>query len=401
MIKVELNEVIDLFNGFAFKSNDYVESSKVLNCRMSNIRPDGSFNILYNPKFLPNDFTIKYENYLLKDGDLIVAMTDLAGDPKILGVPTLVTTNGYNVLLNQRVGKLVLKRPDLLYIPWLRYNLSRKEVQKYYSKFSNGGLQINLGKSDLLSYKIEIPPLATQKAIAEKLDKADALRKKDQELLKQYDELAQSIFIEMFGDPVQNEKGWEKNYLEDLTNLITDGKHGNCNDEKDSGYYFISAKDIFNGKINYSKSRQIPKSEFDEVDRRTNLQINDLVMVNTGATIGKMAVVENEILTRKTTFQKSVAVIKPLHNLINVNFLKYVFELRIDAFANIGSGTAIKNLLLSDMRKFKIISPPLELQNQFAEKIKNIETQKELVKKQAEASENLFQALLQESFSFT
>lgn len=67
--------------------------------------------------------------------------------------------------------------------------------------------------------KIPLPPLATQKAIAEKLDKADALRKKDQELLKQYDELAQSIFIEMFGDPVQNEKGWDLINFEEVLKL--------------------------------------------------------------------------------------------------------------------------------------------------------------------------------------
>lgn len=64
--------------------------------------------------------------------------------------------------------------------------------------------------------QIPLPPLSTQKAIAEKLDKADALRKKDQELLAQYDELAQAIFIDMFGDPVKNEKGWEKMIFSDI-----------------------------------------------------------------------------------------------------------------------------------------------------------------------------------------
>jgi len=87
---VKLSSICDLQNGYAFKSNDYVESSNTLSCRMSNIRPGGRFDLDYNPRFLPDSFKKKYDQYLLKDGDLVIAMTDLANNPKILGVPTIV-----------------------------------------------------------------------------------------------------------------------------------------------------------------------------------------------------------------------------------------------------------------------------------------------------------------------
>lgn len=263
--------------------------------------------------------------------------------------------------------------------------------------FKGAGLK-HISKGYISKIEIPLPPLSTQKHIAQILDDAAALRDKTRQLIKEYDALAQSIFLDMFGDPVRNEKGWEKKSLNLLTNLITDGKHGNCNDEVNSGYYFISAKDVNNNTINYNKAREIPENEFLEVDRRTNLQAGDLVMINTGATIGRMAIAKNIPETRRTTFQKSVAVIKVKKGIIDVQFLKYVFTLRLESFANKGSGSAIQNLLLSEMKRFKIILPPLELQNQFAEKIALIEQQKELAKQELKETEDLFNCLLQKAF---
>ena len=79
----KLSSICDLQNGFAFKSSDYIEISNTLCCRMSNIRPNSSFDIAYNPKYLPDSFIDKYSDYLLKDGDLIIAMTDMANEASL------------------------------------------------------------------------------------------------------------------------------------------------------------------------------------------------------------------------------------------------------------------------------------------------------------------------------
>mgnify|MGYP005863145571 CR=1 FL=1 len=173
---LRLSEVCDLRNGFAFKSSDYVEKSNTLNIRMSNIRPSGLFDLDYSPKYLPDNFYLKYIDFALKDGDIIIAMTDMANDPKILGVPTIVYTNGKNLLLNQRVGKLVLKDRSLVNINYLQYALNRDVIKDYYKNFAGGGLQLNLGKKELLSVQIPLPSLSTQQQIARILDQADALR---------------------------------------------------------------------------------------------------------------------------------------------------------------------------------------------------------------------------------
>ena len=246
--------------------------------------------------------------------------------------------------------------------------------------------------------EIPLPPLPQQQKIANILDAADLLRQKDKALVVKYDELTKALFLDMFGDPVSNPKGWKVKNLGQITNLVTDGKHGNCSDEPGSGYYFVSAKDIRNNKINYINSREIPKEEFEEVDKRTNLQPGDLVMINTGATIGRMAIASNIPETRRSTFQKSVAVIKVKEDIISSFFLQYVFELGLETFANMGSGSAIKNLLLSEMRRFNIILPNINLQKQFAERVQVIEQQKGIAQKSLEKSEELFNSLLQKAF---
>ena len=90
--------------------------------------------------------------------------------------------------------------------------------------------------------------------------------------------------------------------LEDICLQITDGKHGDCENEENSGYYFVSVKDIDDGAINYSNARQITKFDFEETDKRTKLENEDILITNSG-TIGKFVFI-NSPLSRKTTFQK-------------------------------------------------------------------------------------------------
>lgn len=141
--------------------------------------------------------------------------------------------------------------------------------------------------------------------------------------------------------------------LKDITLLITDGKHGDCNDQESSGYYFISCKDVANGLINYENARQITQKDFEDTDRRTNLQANDIVITNSG-TIGRMAIVKDVPITRKTTFQKSVAIIKPDIQKVLPQYLYYNLQYNVVYLINNSVGSAQKNLLLSTLREFAL-----------------------------------------------
>ena len=141
--------------------------------------------------------------------------------------------------------------------------------------------------------------------------------------------------------------------LEQLCIRITDGKHGDCQNEADSGYFFISCKDVYEGKIDYSAARQITKKDFEDTHRRTQLEANDILITNSG-TIGRMALIKEQEITYRTTFQKSVAIIKPLQKIILPQYLYYRLLSLKNQLVNDSNGAAQKNLLLSTMRAFKL-----------------------------------------------
>lgn len=153
--------------------------------------------------------------------------------------------------------------------------------------------------------------------------------------------------------------------LAEITNLITDGKHGDCADEFDSGYFFISAKDVKDGKISYEGARQITKADFEDTHRRTRLEPDDIIITNSG-TIGRMAIVQDSELTRRTTFQKSVAIIKPKKSVVEPKFLYYTFLAQVGYLIELSGGTAQKNLLLGDLRRFKLKLPHVKTQKKIA-----------------------------------
>ena len=159
--------------------------------------------------------------------------------------------------------------------------------------------------------------------------------------------------------------------LEDICLQITDGKHGDCENEENSGYYFVSVKDIDDGVINYSNARQITKFDFEDTDKRTKLENEDILITNSG-TIGKFVFV-NSPLSRKTTFQKSVAIIKPNKNKIIPKFLYYYLISEKRRLVEYAGGTTQKNLLLRDIRNFEVEIPYETHQKKIIEILNNID----------------------------
>ncbi len=156
---------------------------------------------------------------------------------------------------------------------------------------------------------------------------------------------------------------WSQEQLGDLCSLITDGKHGDCRNEDNSGYYFISCKDVKDGRINYENSRQIVHGDFAETHRRTDLNPGDVLLTNSG-TIGRLAIAPDDDKTPRTTFQKSVAILKPLSDKITSHFLYYSLAADQNRLINSAGGAAQKNLLLGELRRFSIRVPSLSVQNE-------------------------------------
>jgi type I restriction enzyme S subunit len=164
---------------------------------------------------------------------------------------------------------------------------------------------------------------------------------------------------------VQNKSGWPSIKLDEICANITDGKHGDCEDQPGSGYYFLSCKDIYDGKIHYDRARQITEFDYIETNRRTKLTAGDVLITNSGS-IGRMAIVQDSEITNRSTFQKSVAILKPNVRYILSRFMLYAIQADLPRLTSFASGTAQKNLLLRDLRSFEIPLPPLPIQRRIA-----------------------------------
>lgn len=198
--RVKLEKICDLKNGYAFKSSDYIDKSNTLNFRMSNIKPGGISDIAYNPRYLPDSFAVKHKEFLLQQNDLVVAMTDLANDPKILGIPTIVKADGRNLLLNQRVGKIINKDESKISLNYLAIALMDDRIREYYKTLGGGGLQVNISKQDILSVEITLPPLAIQKQIVEKIEDERALFESAKKLIEIYDQKTKEAIAKLWAE---------------------------------------------------------------------------------------------------------------------------------------------------------------------------------------------------------
>ena len=161
--------------------------------------------------------------------------------------------------------------------------------------------------------------------------------------------------------------------LGDITIQMYDGKHGDCKDEENSGYYFISVKDLNDFEINYKNARQITKSDFEANYQRTLLENGDTIYANTGDTIGKSLFVIDNTLAKYTSFQKSIAVIKPDKKQVNPRYLFYLLKYLTPQLRNAATGSSQKNLLLSTMRNFELSIHERKLQNKIASVLGNID----------------------------
>lgn len=252
--------------------------------------------------------------------------------------------------------------------------------------------------------RIPLPPLPIQEKIAAILDKADELRLKDQELQDKYDELAQAIFIDMFGDPVRNEKGWEVKRLEDLTSKIHSGntpKGGSAVYTK-TGIQFYRSQNVWKNRLDLDDIAFIDEATHLNM-RNSSLMFRDILITKTGRIN-----TENSSLGRAAMFLGAdntaninghVYLIRINSSDINHSFVLYILtsiQYR-DYIRKVCVGGIDKRQLNKEhIESFPIITPPLHLQEEFAKKIELINNLK--AKANTERSEELFQSLLQRAF---
>ena len=246
--------------------------------------------------------------------------------------------------------------------------------------------------------KIPLPPLAEQKRIAGILDAADALRAKRRAALAQLDALAQSLFLDRFGDPVTNPRGWEVvplNSVAELENGDRSSNYPSGTDILESGVLFLSTKNISGSRLVFEKCQFISEAKFQSLSRG-KLRRNDLVITLRG-TLGSCAIFDCEFDTGFINAQ--ILILHPgakivstyLHALLTTEPMKRHFE-------KLATGVAVRQLTGKQIGNLSIPLPPLPLQQSFAAAVESIEKQKARHREHLAGLDALFASLQHRAF---
>lgn len=284
-----------------------------------------------------------------------------------------------------------------------KHNLNPKYIvyylksQSFYiekSKYARGFKVMEIKPTDIANIPIPIPPKSTQFAIVSELDKINELIRLKKEQLKDFDNLAQSLFYEMFGDPVENEKGWEVKKLNDICD-VRDGTHDSPKYLQNSEYILITSKNIVNGSIDFENVNYISEEDYIKINKRSKVDNGDIIMPMIG-TIGNPIIAHIDG-THKFCI-KNVALIKFLAD-STVNNMFIVNLMRCSSFSsyllNQNKGGTQKFVALGAIRKLPIPLPPLSLQQLFAQRIDQIEREKSEVQKSIQDLETLLASRMQ------
>lgn len=346
-----LGDYVEILSGYAFNSKLFNEDG--VGKPIIRIRDVGKkdSNTFYSGEY--------DDKYLINKGDYLIGMD---------GEFRIAEWEGKESLLNQRVCKIWSKNVEMLNDGYL-IRMLPKELKQIEDTTSFATVK-HLSVKKINNIKISLPPLETQKKIAAILDEADKLRQLDKQLIEKYDALTQSLFLDMFGDPVTNPKGWDLVDFKDVL-VLKRGFDLPVQDRTRGDFPIMAA----NGILDWHNEFKVKGPG---------------VVTGRSGTLGKVHFIENNYWPLNTALYSQ--------DLKRNNPLYILFLLRNFRVERFSRGAGVPTLNRNLVHSEKIISVPIELQNQFAERVEAIEAQKALAQKSLEKSEELFNSLLQKAF---
>ena len=264
----------------------------------------------------------------------------------------------------------VVVNPNLLFNEYLYYFFSSQKDN--LQKMGTGATIKYISREKFENFIIPVPPLSEQERIVSELDLLSGIIEKKKAQLKEYDQLAQSIFYDMFGDPVTNEKGWEVKKLGEVCN-ITCGQDYKAVEDKRGKYPIYGT----GGIMGWANSYRCPK---------------DSVIIGRKGNINNPIKVDVNFWNVDTAFG-----ITPNKKMMDVNYFFYFCKWY--DFTQHDVSVTIPSLRRTDILKITLPLPPLSLQHSFAEKIEAIEKQKELIKQSISETETLFNSRMDYYFN--
>lgn len=378
---VKLDSVVEVLSGFAFKSSSFNKNLQGLPIiRIQNVAEENA----------EEDFVYWDENYkekfLIDDGDILLS---LSGNIK-LGI----WRNG-KALLNQRIIKVCEKEGvDKGYLFYFLLS-----AVKNIAALGKEAVISNVSVNDFKMLLIPLPPLETQKKIAAVLEKADQLRKDCQQMEQELNSFAQAMFIDMFGDPVRNPKGWELTYLPNHGSF----KNGLNFSKDDSG---VSLKYLGVGDFkSLSSIRELDNLGFVDVNSLPTddylLKNGDLVFVRSNgnkALVGRCISIYPD--DEPVTFSGFCIRYRIESDSMEPEWLNYMLRTASmkQAMLEGGQGANIQNINQKILSSLEIPLPPMDKQSLFCKAIESYRESLSQLNEYSQEINDLFNSLMQKAF---
>ncbi|WP_331422717.1 restriction endonuclease subunit S [Acinetobacter nosocomialis] len=394
----KLGDVADFIRGITYKPNDLVENfseGSTVCMRTANVQVQLKQDDLLS---VPDNL-VKNEDKFLIEGDILVS-----------------TANSWNLVGKCCwVPKLEYSATAGGFISILRANQEKLDQRYLYHWFNSPNTQLlarncgrqttNISNMDLercLSIKIPLPPLAEQRRIASILDQADMLRQKRQQAIEKLDQLLQATFIDMFGDPVSNPKGWDLVKVGDIVDEFIGGKNIECPDERESKYKILKVSAVTSKVYKPDESKFAPNNF--EPNPLAIVEQGDLLFsrANTTELVAATAYVwdtpENIVLPDKL-WKFSISDDSKVNKLYLWDLFKNT-EFR-NELSKLSSGTSgsMKNISKGKLNEMLMPLPPKEQQDKFAETSTKLWEQIKTFRRSSASLNSLFKTLQNQAFS--
>ncbi len=320
-------------------------------------------------------------NRIFPKGSILLAMYGSIGKLAIAG---------RDISCNQAILGIQIKDKEHLDINYLRLWLTSIKATLEFQ--GRGVTQQNISKSIVEKLEIPLPPLEEQRRIAAILDKADGVRRKRKEAIRLTEELLRSTFLEMFGDPVTNPKGWEVSPFGSLGKLDRGkSKHRPRNDPSLLGgkYPLIQTGDVANSKGVIKKYTQ---TYSDKGLAQSRMWPAGTLCITIAANIAQTG-----ILTFDSCFPDSIVGFKP-NNRVTTEYIQAWLGFLQPRLEDLAPQSAQKNINLQMLRELDVPVPPVDLQSKFSEFVKRIGNNSRNYEKSEAVIDNLFNSLLQRAF---